>query len=207
MKGLLLKDLINLKGQAKVMLLLLGFYMVMAFVSREQSYFGGVVTILCALIPVTALSYDERAKWDHVALTMPISRRDMVLSKYILGGIFAVGALVINIIFQMFMHTHAMTDILMTSFLLCGIGILFLSILLPILFKLGVEKGRIIMMMVLFIPTGLVMLLSQSGLPALDPDALAIIEIWTPLAMVMALVVVTVLSIALSLRIYQKKEF
>lgn len=207
MMGLLLKDLMNLKGQAKVMLLLLGFYMVMAFVSREQSYFGGVVTILCALIPVTALSYDERAKWDRIALTMPISRRDMVLSKYILGGIFAVGALVLNISFQLFMHIQTIADILMTSLLMCGVGVLFLSILLPILFKLGVEKGRIIMMMVLFIPTGLVMLLSQSGLPAPDPEILTIMEKWAPMAMVMGLSVITALSIGLSLRIYQKKEF
>lgn len=207
MKGLLLKDLMNLKGQAKVMLLLLGFYMVMAFVSREQSYFGGVVTILCALIPVTALSYDERAKWDHIALTMPVSRRDMVLSKYLLGGAFALGALVLNISFQLIMGAQAMADILMTSLLMCGVGVLFLSILLPILFKMGVEKGRILMMMVLFIPTGLVMLLSQSGLPAPDPEVLATMERWAPMVMAMFLVLVTVLSITLSLRIYQKKEF
>jgi len=63
------------------------------------------------------------------------------------------------------------------------------------------------MMMVLFIPTGLVMLLSQSGLPAPNSEVLATMERWAPLAMTIVLVVVTVLSIALSLRIYQKKEF
>ena len=52
------------------------------------------------MIPMVAMSYDDKSKWDRYALTMPVSRRDMVLSKYLLALAFAAFALLITFLFN-----------------------------------------------------------------------------------------------------------
>ena len=164
MKGLIIKDLINLKRQAKVIIFLMAFYIFLAITSENSSMFSGIVTVFCAILPITALSYDEKAKWDKYALTMPVSRRDMVISKYLLGGIFFLAAFIINFAFNIFTSDDTINVALLISLAFSGVGILFLSFLLPVIFKYGVEKGRLLMFAILFIPTGLIVLFSKLGL-------------------------------------------
>ena len=80
MKGLLLKDLVNLGKQARSLLLILVFYFVFALFGEDRTIFGGIISILMFMMVITSLAYDERAKWDRYALTMPVSRSLMVLS-------------------------------------------------------------------------------------------------------------------------------
>ena len=52
-------------------------------VYKRQAY---VITccILCAMMVVTTFSFDENAKWEKYAMIMPISRKDLVLSKFVI---------------------------------------------------------------------------------------------------------------------------
>ena len=93
MTGLILKDLLNLKKQGKVYLILIIFYFAIGLVNENSSMFASMMTMVAVLIPITAMAYDERCKWDRYALTMPVSRKDMVMSKYLLGLIFMTAAL------------------------------------------------------------------------------------------------------------------
>ncbi len=94
MKGLILKDLLNLRKQARIILLFVGFYFVLGMINQSGDSFGGVVALLFAMLAVTAMAYDERAGWDKYALTMPVSRRDLVVSKYLLGVLLSLAGLV-----------------------------------------------------------------------------------------------------------------
>lgn len=203
MKGLLLKDLLNLKKQSKIYLALILFYLVFSIINNNASFFGGMVCILSAMLPITALSYDERAKWDKFALTMPVSRRDMVTSKYLLGFLFALAGSILLFLCNLFTKIELSENMITTAVFL-GIGILILSILLPLLFKFGVEKGRIIMMPIFFIPAIIVMLLSKSGIN-LHPPGEKMIQLLSYTAPVVV-IAIAILSIMISLKIYQKKE-
>ena len=97
MKGLLLKDLYNLEKQARSLLLIFVFYLVFSLIGENSNMFGGVVSIMMVMLVITSLAYDERSRWDRYALTMPVSRKEMVLSKYLLGLILLTFALLINI--------------------------------------------------------------------------------------------------------------
>ena len=92
MKGLLLKDIINLKQQGKIYIFIIAIWFAIAITSRDGNFFGGVMTMFTVLVPISAAAYDDKAKWDRYALTMPISRWDLVLSKYLLALICAVTA-------------------------------------------------------------------------------------------------------------------
>lgn len=163
MKGLIIKDLINLKALGKTFLVLVAFYLVLAMTTGNYSMLGSITAVLCGMLPITALSYDEKARWDKYALTMPVSRRDMVISKYLLGLMISGAAFIIFLALNLFTSSGSIRESLLTSAMLFAVGITFMALVLPILFKYGAEKGRLMMMLVLFVPTGLIVLLSQMG--------------------------------------------
>lgn len=202
MKGLLLKDLINLKSQGKVMVVLIAFYVFLALSSQNNAMFGGIISVMAAILPVTALSYDEKAKWDKYALSMPVSRSDMVISKYLLGLLLLGAAFLINMLFNIFAGMDTIKDVFILSYSLAAVGLVFLSLILPILFQFGVEKGRLFMLLVLFLPTAAVIIWSKTGLQKPGEEALHNLLTVSPLLVVAILV----LSVLLSLKIYAKKE-
>ncbi len=99
MKGLIIKDLISLKGQSKVLLVLAGFYLFIAITSDNPAVFGGIVSVVCATLPITTMALDERVSWDRYALTTPVSRSTIVFSKYLLGIILTVAANIANAVY------------------------------------------------------------------------------------------------------------
>ncbi len=142
MKGLILKDLLNLRKQARIILLFVGFYFVLGVINQSGDSFGGVVALLFAMLAVTAMAYDERAGWDKYALTMPVSRRDLVVSKYLLGVLLSLAGLVLNLIFQFVFAKASLVDGQLVSLALFGVGLFFLSLMLPINFKWGLKRAH-----------------------------------------------------------------
>ena len=74
MWGLIVKDLKNLKTQAKLFLVIAAVYLLFGIQSGNFMMLGGFAILLAAILPVTALAYDERSKWERYALTMPVTR-------------------------------------------------------------------------------------------------------------------------------------
>lgn len=203
MKGLIIKDLINLKKQVKVFGFLIAFYVFLAIAMENTAMFGGIITILFAILPITALSYDERARWDKYALTMPISRQDLVIGKYLLGGIFLGMAFLMYLVFGLITRMETPLNVLLISAALAGVGLMFLSILLPILFKWGVEKGRFLMIGVLAVPTAAIVVASKLGIALPNEKVLHTIAFLSPIIVLLVLAG----SIFLSVRVYMNKEF
>lgn len=202
MRGLLIKDIINMKAQTKVLILLIVFQFFVALSIENTSMLGAIIAIMAALLPTTAMAYDEKAKWDRYALTMPITRRDLVLSKYILGIGFSVIAFIFNILLNVMLGYYPVKEIFLLSAAFLGAGLLFLTLVMPVMFKYGVEKGRVVMMILIFSPTAVAVLLKKVNIA---PPSQAFLD---QLVYVLpaVLVVLLGLSVLLSMRIYQKKE-
>lgn len=80
MKGLLLKDWYTLIKQMKIMLVLM-----LVFACVPGYSMAAFAVVYAAMLPVTALAYDERSKWDELAAMLPYSVREIVGGKYVLG--------------------------------------------------------------------------------------------------------------------------
>lgn len=202
MKGLILKDLYTLKQQGKIYLVMVALFASVAFFSKDSSFLVGFVCVMVTMLPVTALSYDERAGWDKYALAMPLRRRDIVLGKYVLSGIAATLGFVMAFLFTLITGN----GLGKSAFMACAfslISIFLLSVLMPVFIKFGVEKGRMIMMAVLFIPVGIIMLANALHLPLPSDDQLSSLKFILPVVVVAGVF----LSGWLSLKIYEKKEF
>ncbi|MEA4965112.1 MAG: ABC-2 transporter permease [Oscillospiraceae bacterium] len=195
MKGLLLKDLYTLTKQLKLFLLLL---FASAFLPG-MSTFG---TVYAALLPMTALAYDERSKWDRLAAMMPYSARQLVLSKYVLGYLLVGGSALLSLAARplagLFLKSSPAYATLPMGVLL---ALLALALTLPPVFRLGVEKGRLVCIVLVMAcafggiraENSLSGLLTQERIIALLPLAL------------LCVAALSLLSIALSARFYQTR--
>ncbi len=161
MLGLIKKDLMILAMQSRVFALFFLGYAAMGFFMKDASMLAVLVLMVVATMPLTSTAYDEQAKWERYALTMPLRRSQLVASKYLLvlllaaattllAGALAAGTAVVK--------GRNPLESLLTVVVSAPLSLLFVSILLPVVVKLGVEKARIAIMAVFMIPALLVML-------------------------------------------------
>lgn len=162
MKSLIIKDLYNIGHNAKSMLFML---LVFAFVfipySGPEAY---IITsgVLCSMMVITTFSFDDHSKWMKYAMVTPISKKDLVASKFIVLLIFsAVGVvfgLVIGCIGGILVYKIDYSNVssLLTLPFVTLVGLvvaeIFGSVSIPLLFKFGAEKARILSLISFIFP-------------------------------------------------------
>ena len=102
--------------------------------------------MLCGIIPVNLLAYDERSRWLSYSETMPYTKAQIVSGKYIIG-LLAQGAMLLITGISQAVQMGLEGGFVLKEYLVMMLIILILSLLsssisLPFIFKLGVEKGR-----------------------------------------------------------------
>ena len=100
MKGLLIKDWKTLVKQTKVMLAITAL-----LACVPSTYMSAFALFYAAMLPITALAYDERAKWDELAAMMPYTARSIVGSKYVLGLTLVLPVLVLSMLSRLIVHS------------------------------------------------------------------------------------------------------
>ena len=201
MKALILKDTYVIWRQMKYFLVI-----ILLFSALPSGFNNAFAVIYTAMLPYTALAYDERSKWDQLAAMMPYSARDVVLGKYVFGWLCIGAAAVLSGLMQAVLSTVIHRTFLPGTLALSALGALcILAITLPLMFRLGVEKGRLAMFLVIFLICGGAGAIAsiadsmESGVPfAFQAPALAV--------MLAASVVLTAVSVPLSMRFYAKRQ-
>ena len=143
-RGLLLKDIFELSAQCRVQLVLTGVYLLLPLFIRGIELFASVGMMLLAMMPVYALGYDERCRWERYALAMPVRKSDLFWSRFLLGVIaVALGAAVQVLVALLAGRGDLLSSLSVTA----PAAILYLLIVLPLMMKLGVEKGRFLLLL------------------------------------------------------------
>lgn len=203
MTGLLLKDILNLKQQAKSYLFIVLIWLAIALYIKDSGFFGGVMIMFMLMVPMSAFAYDEKCRWDRFGLTMPVTRFQMVLAKYLLTGLIGAAVFVVSAAVSVFM-TGKPGESLGTSLALFCVGTVMASIVMPLIFKFGVEKGRILTILAILLPVGIVLILTQYA-----PDIAGAVGLYAGISIIFlaALTVLAVsVSIFISVKIYERKE-
>lgn len=207
MKGLLIKDILNLKKSFSTVVIMIILYFLFAFKSGDPSILVGMIVLLLTMMSITSISYDDLAKWDKFALAMPIKREKIVFSKYILSVLLSlVGVIIstaIGYVIILLKGKMSLSDFLITSYIIFGVSIIFSCIILPLVFKFGVEKGRLMIMAVLAIPMVIAYVLSEVGIPMPTDNQLIILLKVSPLILLAFIYI----SSSISYNIYRKKDF
>lgn len=164
MKSLILKDLYNIGHNVKSMLFILVVFAVALIPTSGVAGYIFVCAILCSMMIVTTFSFDDNSKWARYAMIMPVSKKDLVAGKFIVLAIFCL----LGSLFGLVVGSIAGLTIKSISFDLAGIGeLLFLaltawvvsiiygSISIPLVFKFGAEKGRVLLLISFLFPAAL----------------------------------------------------
>ena len=96
MTGLVLKDMLVMRKTLKTYVLFLAFYLLLAVIGLFPiSTITAVTQIIIMMLPLSAFSFDELAKWDRYALTFPTGRRSLVGARYLFTLVMAAADLVL----------------------------------------------------------------------------------------------------------------
>lgn len=203
MKGLLLKDFYTLAKQTRIFIAL-----ILVFSCMPSNSMTGFAVIYSGLLPITALAYDERSKWNQLAAMMPYSIKNIVLSKYVLGYIAVSGAAILTMIVQAVINLVKRAPFDPESYLAIVIVVCFAFLLqsvnMPFMFQLGVEKGRLVffVLIALFVVAGMTFGYNiVSFLRSVDFNLPLIL-----IATVLFTIVINILSIKIAIRLYQRKD-
>ena len=146
MKGLLLKDLYMMRKYCKSYLFIAIVFIAVSFFSSKNLFFIFYPCLLCGMIPVNLLGYDERSGWMQYSSTMPYRKAQIVSGKYLIGlGTQVVILLVTGIsqaIRMILDGGFVFEEYAVLLMLLLTMSLVASSVTLPFMFKLGVEKGR-----------------------------------------------------------------
>ena len=189
MSALLLKDYYVIFRQMKIFLLL-----ILVFSCIPGTFYSTFAVVYASMLPYTALAYDERSRWDQMAAMMPYSARDVVLSKYLF-----VLQTILSVIWLSDVEGPSIPVILLS---VC-VAVCILDITLPMMFRFGVEKGRLAMFLIIFLvcaSAGGIATIEQSSLDGGFYLSLSLV----PAAI--AAVVLTVVSIPLAIRFYGRRS-
>ena len=148
MRGLIVKDIELMKQQKQFFILVLIMGVIWNLSGNTSSGFTtGYFTIITAIFTVTTMSYDEFDNGMAFLMTLPISRKEYVKEKYLLGigltGVAWVIAVVLALICNFTAHKgRDIAEIFVGGTSMICIALLMLAVIIPMSIYYGVEKGR-----------------------------------------------------------------
>lgn len=216
MMALMEKDirLILLRKSTLVIYILIGIVFTYSF---STSFSGAYLTMLGTMIALSTISYDDSDNCMSFIFTLPCTRKDYVVEKYIFvyGFSFIAGmiGLVIIIIGSM-VKGELINAYTILEILLSDIPILVITggLMIPLQFKFGPEKARIVLMVIIGVV--LVMVVAVGKMFDMETlfsnlesrmNAVSLPGIFT--AIMLVLIIITVVSAIISSKIITSKEY
>lgn len=209
MKGLIYKDLCLLGSVWKSYAFILVMFSALTVTGvYDVSFLFMMVSVILCMYPSTSFSYDELAKWDRFAVSVPSGRVLVVRAKYGFALLLGAASLVFDLLLSLlaaFLGRMEPGNGLLTCVGGVAGALLINALMLPLLFRFGAQKGRILLIAVVAALAGVLgALLAIGGMTAFGSGLLkSFVLVVLPVLALLALFV----SYRISLGIYQKKEF
>ena len=207
MKGLLKKDWYMAKRYCRSYILIVLVYGVLGSLP-SGSFLRALPGVMAAMIPVTILAYDERSHWEEYSMTLPCTAKQMVGSKYLLGIGFQLVALLIStvsyVIYAKTNNCFSAPELMGNVSSMLMLSVLAGSLCLPVMFRWGVEKGRIayyaVIVLAMIVSSVITALQENGAFAAVNRHA------WAPLLPITAAAALELGSWRLSVRFYAKRR-
>ena len=149
MKGLLLKDFYMAGKYCRTYILIGMVFIAVSFAGADSQnmFFVFYPCLLCGMIPVNLLAYDERSRWTEYCGTLPYTKAQIVSGKYLLGiivqGLMLLAVGLAQGARMQLAGTFRWGDYALIMATIYAMATITSSISLPFMFRWGVEKGRI----------------------------------------------------------------
>ncbi len=197
-RGLVLKELLNVQTAALVILLLCGIYLVIGILQGETFLYAVLVFVMAGQVS-TSFTFDSLSKFDTYAMTLNVTRREIITARYMYGIVMTVTGLLISIA-MVYIQSFITNDVAISNainviFISAWSATLYQSLVMPFLYRFGVERTKILMFLFMLVP--MVSIFTFGGDAHIAPS--------NPLAFVASLFVYF-LSSRLSARVLERKE-
>lgn len=211
MLGLIKKDLLVIKANIKVLLVVLLALLSITFQGNEENGLF-IIPYIGVLMFVSTFSYDEFNNWNSYVSTLPNGRRRAVGAKYIATIILVLILSVISVIATMGISYIKSDSVNVSEFLMPLAGTIFgtsliVSILYPITIKFGALNGRIIIFVVVI---GMTLIVGAIAKIADMNNLVGFINSVEDYGVVFAVLIsalLLVISYLISQKIFRNKEF
>ena len=168
MKGLLYKDLLAVVKHYRTYFLLCIVFMVASWFDPENMFYTLYPCILIGSILVSLIALDESSKWNMTCGFRPFTQEQLVRAKYLLGLIMALSIFLISVGGQaarmLIQGAFVLEDVMMLAMMVISTGLVMPGIMLPFIYKFGVEKGRLVYLMTLGCSAGLLAYFGTNGM-------------------------------------------
>ena len=215
MRGLLLMDFKFLKRQTKF-LIIVGLLVFVFLFNKDMSSFGvAYATMLFGIFAVNSIYYDEANNGNVFLFTLPFSRKEYVFSKYLFGMIMGGGAWILSNLIGIGYLSMVNTGVNIAEWFAINVVYLILllvmlSFMFPIQFKFGMEKSRLVMIILFVLVFMLMNLLTGDDYMDQLNEGMAFLERINPVVLfggaLVAVLAFTGVSFVISVGIIEKKQ-
>lgn len=202
-------DLFLLRDQLRALLLVFAFMITMAYMQDSSAFVFFYASFMSVFTPFTLATLSEQSGWEAVLLSAPVSRSDMVRARYAVSLGFSCTLILIGFVMATLMQPAKENMYALLIYL--AIVLLFISILLPLIYKFGTHKARFALMGMSMLPAAFMFLMGGPSSIQETINVPVIEQISTSIPFMLAINAVCLLilglSCTLSCYIYRKKEF
>ena len=204
MKGLIINDIFSMKKLMKTMLFVFVAFGIAWAVMGQAETGAAIIGVLGVTYLLNLFSYDEFYHWENYVAVLPLSRKQVVLARYLSFGLTVV-------VFQLVSAVYLLiTGSLDANGISTMFGVLLMQIyvgivLIPVSYKYGTQKGRFIYILLLGLPFLLV--IAASGWISSLEQSSAINLMGLMGIVVLVMLTLLIVSFRWSVAIISKKEY
>lgn len=211
MKGLVRYDLTQLTGNSKKSFYLLYFagLIVVSLAVGGGKIFSYMAVMIGCMMGVSFFSYETWYHWDRYCAALPLSNRQIVVSRYISLLITTGCGVLLGFVIGLLSFAAGRMELSWTQWLFSLVqtilaALLYIEIEIPVMYRFGVERGRLVnILLFVVLYSGALALAELSQVPT---EFVMIVRIAFGVAWLVILLLFPV-SIAVSMRIRAKKEY
>lgn len=193
MTALLKKDFLETITSFRSLILIMLVFGTVGAVSFSASFLAAYLVILPGSLASSLINLEEKEKWNSYCMTLPVTRKDVVTSKYIYTMIMVTIGAVLTTLINL---AHGETQILYVFMLYFSIGLAVPVLTVPLTYQFGADKARYFSMFIIILLT----------LSVIRADVSEVMAIMSPSVMSAGMIVLFALSWFVSCRIYERKE-
>ncbi len=218
MKGLIIKDIRIIFSNKNVFLFIPILASMAAFSkTRLAVYLFAYVAVMVISLLTTTISFDDMENGTSFLMTMPVSRKEYVKSKYLLGVVsFILGVVlsiaVVTAVTFLKGDTLDINGLMLIVCLLWLVMIVLMSVLIPVQLKFGSINGKAVLMCIIIgsmlLLAAMVLVLRNYSEETLNFFVNEIMKnmVLMTAAGILGTVIILVISYMMSVRIMKKRE-
>lgn len=200
---------LNLKSVFKQIWLIAAIWIVVS--AFNPTFLNMLFGMIIVLTVYQVMAYEDMNGIDNIISVMPVKKKEYVLSRYLMG-IIALFISIIIVSIEYFVALKLNQNLISLDVLLVTggtVGVIAMCIVIPILLKFGINKGRtvtiLVVMILMMIPSGVIGYLAESP-EAMEKTIEMINNVGIPLITFVLNFVVLAISATISIKIYENKE-